>query len=97
METKQIEVVCPCCTNRLTIDIRTETVTRARPKPQLDDAGKPKMGDADWNQAFGKVRARDEEREDKLGSMLDQERRRPDDLDERFRAAKKRLDDGGGK
>ncbi len=93
METKQIEVVCPCCTNRLTIDLRTQKVMQARAKTKLDETGKPVMGEADWNQAFGKVKARDEEREDRLGSMLEQEQRRPKDLDERFRAARKRLDD----
>ena len=93
METKQIDVVCPCCSNRLTIDLRTEKVMRARPKQQLDETGKPKVGEADWSQSFGKVKAREEERDDRLGSMLDQERRRPTDLDERFRQARKRLDE----
>ena len=93
METKQIEVVCPCCSNRLTIDLRTEKVLRSRPKEQVDETGKPKVGEEDWNQAFGKVKDREDKREDRLGSMLDQERRRPDDLEQRFRAAKKKLDD----
>ena len=92
METKQIEVVCPCCTNRLTIDLRTQAVMRSRPKQQLDETGKPKMGEADWSQAFGKVKSREENRDDRLGAMLDQERRRPDDLEQRFREARERLD-----
>jgi hypothetical protein len=93
METKQIEVNCPCCSTRLTIDLRTQKVLRHRPKEQTDDTGKPKVTEADWGDAFGKVKAREENRDDRLGSMLDQERRRPDDLEERFRAAKKKLDD----
>ena len=93
METKQIEVVCPCCANRLTIDLRTERVMRSRPKEQVDETGKRKVSEADWSQAFGKVKDREQQRDDRLGSMLDQERRRPDDLAERFRAAKKKLDD----
>ncbi|HUR28853.1 MAG TPA: hypothetical protein VM509_11745 [Planctomycetota bacterium] len=93
METKQIEVVCPCCSNRLTIDLRTEKVMRARPKEQVDETGKPKVGEEDWTQAFGKVKDRETQRDDRLGSMLDQERRRGDDLEERFRAAKKKLDE----
>ncbi|MEO6711753.1 MAG: hypothetical protein ABI054_14275 [Planctomycetota bacterium] len=93
METKQIEVVCPCCTSRLTIDLRTEKVLRSRPKEQVDETGKPKVTEADWSQAFGKVKDREDKREDRLGSMLDQERKRPGDLEERFRAAKKKLDE----
>ena len=93
METKQIEVLCPCCDNRLTVDLRTQKVMRARPKEQVDETGKPKVGEEDWSQAFGKVKAREEGREDRLGSMLDNERRRPADLDERFRAAKERLEE----
>lgn len=96
METKQIEVLCPCCSNRLTIDLRTEKVMLARPKAQLDETGKPVMGDKDWSRAFGKVKEREESRDDRLGAMLDQERRRPDDLEQRFREARERLDKAGG-
>jgi hypothetical protein len=92
METKQIEVVCPCCTNRLSIDLRTQKVVRSRPKEQLDETGKPVIGEKDWSDAFGKVKAREEGRDDRLGSMLEQERRRPDDLERRFREARERLD-----
>lgn len=95
MEIKQFEVVCPCCTSRLTIDTRTQKVLRSRPKEQVDETGKPKVDEADWGQAFGKVKAREENREDRLGSMLDQERRRPGDLEERFRAARERIERGG--
>ena len=93
METKQIEVSCPCCATRLTIDLRTEKVLRARPKEQVDETGKPKVGEADWTEAFGKVKDRETRRDDQLGSMLDQERKRGDALEERFRAAKKKLED----
>lgn len=93
METKQIEIQCPCCSNRLTIDVRTEKVVRHRPKEQVDETGKPRVGEADWGQAFGKVKAREEGRDDRLGSMLDKERNRGAELDERFRAAKKRLEE----
>lgn len=95
METKQIEVVCPCCTNRLTIDLRTQQVMRHRPKEQLDETGKPKMGEADWSSALGKVKSREENRDDRLGAMLDQERRRPGDLEQRFREVRERLDKAG--
>ena len=95
METKEIEVDCPCCQQRLTIDVRTSKVLRSRPRQQVDEAGRPKVGEEDWRDAFGKVKSRDETREDLLGSMLDKERKRSADLDERFRAAKKKLDDAG--
>jgi hypothetical protein len=95
METKEIEIDCPCCASRLTVDVRTSKVVRSRPKGQVDEAGRPKVGEADWSEAFGKVKTREETREDLLGSMLDKERKRPSDLDERFRAAKKKLDDAG--
>ena len=93
METKQIEVSCPCCAARLTIDLRTQRVMRSRPKEQVDETGKPKVSEADWSDAFGKVKDREEKREDKMGSMLEQERRRSADLEDRFRAAKKRLEE----
>lgn len=92
METKQIEVDCPCCQSRLAIDVRTARVLRSRPKGQVDEAGKPKVGEADWTDAFGKVKTREAERDGRLGAMLDEQRRRSDELESRFQAARKKLE-----
>lgn len=93
MEPKQIEITCPCCRSRILVDTRTEQVLRTRRPEALDETGKPKVSQEDWENALGKVKDRDATRADKLDSALDREKRRPNDLDERFRQAREKLHD----
>lgn len=91
METKQLEVTCPCCATRLLVDVRTETVLRARRKEELDETGKPKVGDKDWAEALGKVRTRTDEAPSKLDELLQKERDKRSRLDDLFKSASDKL------
>lgn len=92
MESKEVEVTCPCCASRLTVDALTAKVLRFRPAPAA--GGNPEEGrlqvGTDWDSAFGRVRERSQESAEKLESALDRERRRERDLDELFRRARER-------
>jgi hypothetical protein len=94
MSERQVEIICPCCSARLSIDTRTATVVRARRAGEVDvESGKPKVGDADWTDALSKVRKRTEGGESKLDSALERERGKSERLDELFRKAKDKLGD----
>ena len=58
MESKQVEIVCPCCSGRILVDVLTGKVLRGLPKGERDEEGKPKVGEADWSQAMGRVQRR---------------------------------------
>lgn len=92
METRQIEVTCPCCQQRLSIDVRTERVLRHWSPKALDEAGKPKVGEKDWDQALSKVKDRETSGTTKLDQFLDSERGKAQRLEEKFREAQKKLD-----
>lgn len=91
METKEIEIACPCCSTRLTIDVRTSTVLRARRPEELDITGKPKLGEKDWSDALGRVRSRSDEAPSKLDELLAKERDKRSRLDDAFKAANDKL------
>ena len=92
MTEQQLEVTCPCCASRLWIDTRTATVVRSRRPGETDSAtGKPKVGEADWSDALGKVQKRTESGETRLDSALERERGKSARLDDLFRQAKDKL------
>lgn len=91
MDTRQLEITCPCCSTRLLVDVRSETVLRARKPGQTDAEGKPKVGEADWSSALSKVKDRETSGTGKLDAFLDSERTKQARLDERFREAQKKL------
>lgn len=93
METKQIEIACPCCNSRLLVDVRTGKLLRTLRPEQLDASGKPVVGEGDWDQALGRVQQRESERSSKLDSALDRERDRSRHLDDLFRKASEKLSD----
>lgn len=91
MSAKEIEVTCPCCQARLTVDTRTSQVMRAKPVEQPGEAPK----DA-WAEAEAKVRERSARSQDRLSSALEQEKSKEGRFDELFRKAaekRKRLED----
>ena len=92
METKQLEIACPCCRSRLLIDVRTGTLLRTLRPEELDATGKPVVGERDWDQALGKVRGRTQEKERKLDDALTRERDRSQHLDDLFRKAHDKLE-----
>jgi len=93
MDTKQIEIACPCCQSRLLVDVRTGKLLRALRPEELDATGKPVVGERDWDQALGRVRDRQGDRASKLESALDRERERSRHLDDLFRKASETLND----
>jgi uncharacterized Zn finger protein (UPF0148 family) len=91
MDTRQIEITCPCCQNRLTVDVRTERVMRAAAPKELDETGRPKVGDKDWEQAFSKVKDRETSGTGKLDQFLDSERGKAKRLEDKFLEAQRKL------
>jgi hypothetical protein len=81
---KEVEVTCPCCTARLTIDVRTGQVLK-RQVPTKEGAGEPAK-DA-WESAQDRVRERTAEGKRKLESALDYERTKEARFDELFKKA----------
>jgi hypothetical protein len=92
MESKQLEIACPCCQSRILVDVRTGKILRTLRPEELDSSGKPVVGERDWDQALGRVRGRDEQKESKLDDALTRERDRSKNLDDLFREAQEKLD-----
>ena len=95
MSAKQIDVTCPCCATRLTIDVLTAQVLR---RSQPAEAEAPAGGADRWTAAQERVRGRTQTGEDKLESALEQERgksKRFDDLFDKAREKHTRKDSEG--
>jgi len=92
MDTKQLEITCPCCDTRLTVDVRTGGVVRSRRPEERDETGKPIVREADWSNAFNKVKQRSDGAGSKLDQALQNERDKASRLDDLFRQAKEKLD-----
>ena len=90
MEKKQFEVTCPCCSSRLLLDVRSQQVVRSRRPEELDQAGKPKVNEGDWDDALGRVQTREAQRDSKLDAALQREENKSDHLDDLFRKASER-------
>lgn len=84
METKQIDVTCPCCATRITVDVLTRTVLRHAPPEQVDDTGKVRLDAGRWDAAAERVGGRREAAEDKLEQALARERDKESRFDELF-------------
>ena len=91
MESKQIEIACPCCSARILLDVRTGTILRSRKSGELDETGKPKVGETDWSQAQATVSKRSSEAPGKLDAALQREREKTSRLDDLFREANEKL------
>ena len=95
METKQIEIACPCCKSRLLVDVRTGQLLRTLRPEEIDDKGKPVVSERDWDEALGRVEGRQQSRESKLEEALGRERDKESRLDDLFRKAREKLESGG--
>lgn len=93
METKQLDVTCPCCQSRLSIDVRTSRILRWNRPEELDETGKPVTKESDWNAANARVEGRLSTAADKFDEGLARERGRERDLDDLFRQASEKLED----
>lgn len=85
MSAKEIEVVCPCCRSRLTVDVLTAKVLRHE---AVEAAG---ASNDRWASAQDRVRGRTASGTEKLDRALDSERGKKDRLDDLFRKAQEKL------
>jgi hypothetical protein len=90
MNQKQIDVECPCCNARLTIDVLTRSILRHAPPEQLDDTGKPVLDEGRWDTANARVSGRKDASRDKFEAALGKEQSREKDLDDLFEKAKRK-------
>jgi hypothetical protein len=95
MEKKQIEVDCPCCATKLTIDVLTSSVVRSTAPAELDETGRPKRDEGRWDRAEGRVAERSAGAQDKLESALDSERTKEARFDDLFEKARKKVEERG--
>lgn len=86
MSAKEIEVRCPCCQSRLSVDVLTAKVLRHERGEAASETGDK------WSSAQDRVRGRTSKGTEKLDQALDSERNKPDRLDELFRKAREKLD-----
>lgn len=94
METKQIDVTCPCCNVRLTVDVLTRTILKHAPPEKVDETGKLVLDEERWGEANEKVSGRRAAAQDKFSSALGKERTREQDLDDLFEQAKRKANGG---
>ena len=93
MASKEIEIVCPCCDSRLTVDVLTRTVLRAVGAQETDEFGKARLDEDRWDAATGKVKDRSTAGE-RLDDALERERERTGRLDDLFEKAKRKHEKG---
>ncbi len=91
MESKQIEVECPCCSTHLTIDVLTRKIMRAVSPAEVDETGKPVLDEGRWDDASDRVEKRAEEARDKLETALSEERDKESRLDDLFDKARRKV------
>jgi hypothetical protein len=94
MDQKEVRVACPCCESRLEIDVRTSKIVRWSRKEELDETGKPKLGEQDWKVAAGRVSDRSSSALDRFDASLSREKNRSKDLDELYRKAQEKARGG---
>jgi hypothetical protein len=91
MEIKDVEVTCPCCSTRITLDVRTRKILRSRPPKRVDESGKPVLDAKDWDEINSKVKNRLGSASDKFEEGLARETTREKDLDDLFRKANDKI------
>ena len=91
MEIKDVDVACPCCGTRITVDVRTRKILRTRPPKKLDESGKPVVKAKDWDQISSKVEGRLGAADSKFEDGLSKEKTREEDLDDLFHKANEKV------
>lgn len=84
MNSREIDVVCPCCSSRLSIDVRTSQVMKTVRK---DDPASERPANDPWAAAQDKVRQRTQSGTDKMDSALEYERGKAQRFDDLFKRA----------
>ncbi len=98
MTAKQIDVTCPCCSTRLTVDVLTaQVLRRTPPKDEAKGEGGEAKGESGaeaagdrWTSAQARVRERSKSGEDRLENALEQERGKSKRFDELFDKAREK-------
>ena len=90
VEIKEVQIVCPCCQSRLSVDVRTSKVLRWSSPPKEGEE-KPERTTRDWGAAADRVGQRMSSAKDSFDSGLERERKREGDLDDLFRKANDKL------
>jgi hypothetical protein len=93
MESKQIEITCPCCASRILVDVRTGAVLRTREREEGAAGAQTAEGGRDWSKALGRVQKRSSEAPGKLDAALEREREKRTRLDDLFQKANEKLKD----
>jgi hypothetical protein len=89
MTAKQIDVTCPCCSARLTVDVLTSQVLRrSQPEEKRTEAGSDAKDR--WSSAQERVRDRTKTGEEKLASGLEHERTKAKKFDDLFDKAREK-------
>lgn len=90
MDSKQLDVACPCCGTVLTVDVLTGKILRQARPQGTDETGKPLLDLGRWDEAARHVKGRAQGGLDEFDSALERERNRSEDLDDLFDKAKKK-------
>ena len=93
MEKKQIEISCPCCQERLVVDVRTQKILKHFSPAEVDETGKVVLDEGRWDSATERVQTRGGRGEDVFDSALGKEKSREKDLDDLFDKARKKIAD----
>lgn len=93
MSAKQIDVTCPCCSTRLTVDVLTAHVLRTT---RAGEAGSEVPAGDRWASAQDRVRERTTTAPDKLEESLERERTKETRFDEMFKKAQEKHSRGKG-
>jgi hypothetical protein len=91
MSAKQIDVTCPCCSTRLTVDVLTaQVLRRAPPAAAAEREPDSELGADRWASAQERVRERTKSGPDRLENALEQERGKSKRFDELFEKAREK-------
>lgn len=91
MSAKQIDVTCPCCSARLTVDVLTRTILRSVTAEEQGPGGSGGPGEERWDKASQRAAGHVRTAQDKLDEALEAERGKESRLDDLFRKANEKL------
>ena len=91
METKQIQITCPCCEERLVVDVRTQKILKHYGATEVDETGKAVLDEGRWDSASERVRSRKSQSKDVFDAALGKEQTREKDLDDLFTKAQDKI------
>lgn len=91
MDIRQIDVVCPCCRSRLSVDVRTRQVLRTLAPDEQGPGGTGKPSEGRWDSASRRVSERGQAAGDRFDEALASERDKAARLEELFRQAQDKI------